>query len=254
MIHQTAIVDSEARLHPTVKVGPYSIIRGPVEIGEGTEVGPHVVIEGNTIIGKFNRIFQFASIGSAPQDLKFKGEPSRLEIGDRNLIREYVTIQPGTEGGGMVTRIGSGNLFMANSHVGHDARIGDRNVFANSVALGGHVVIGNGAILGGLSGVHQFCRVGDLSLLAGGSMVSKDVPPYCLVHGDRARAIGLNEIGLKRAELDPGDLKKVYRKVFFGKGPLQDRLKKIREEFDLTPLIEKFLSFIESSERGIISR
>lgn len=254
MIHQTAIVDTEARLHPTVKVGPYSIIRGGVEIGEGTEVGPHVVIEGNTIIGKHNKIFQFASIGSAPQDLKFKGEPSRLEIGDKNLIREYVTIQPGTEGGGMVTRVGSSNLFMVSSHVGHDTQIGDRNVFANCVALGGHVEIGNGAILGGLSAVHQFCRIGDLSLLAGGSMVTKDVPPYCLVHGDRARAIGLNEIGLKRAEIELGDLKKAYRKVFFGKGPLQDRIKEIREEFDLTPHVEKFLSFIENSERGIISR
>jgi len=254
VIHSTAIIDPETNIHPTVTVGAYSIIKKGVEIGEGTVIGPHVVLEGNTTLGRNNKIFQFASIGSAPQDLKYKGEPSRLEIGDNNLIREYVTIQPGTEGGGMVTRVGSRNLFMVSSHVGHDSQIGDDNVFANCVALGGHVVIGNRAILGGLSAVHQFCRVGDLSLLAGGSMVTKDVPPYCLVHGDRARAIGLNEIGLKRAGLDFGELKKVYRKIFFGTGTLESKMKLVRDEIPSNEYIERFLGFIESSERGIISR
>lgn len=254
MIHPTAIIDPEVNIHPTVSVGAYSIISKGVEIDEGTIIGPHVVVEGNTSIGKGNKIYQFASVGSPPQDLKFKGEPSRLEIGDKNIIREYVTIQPGTEGGGMVTRVGSGNLFMVSSHVGHDSQIGDRNVFANCVALGGHVYIGNGAVLGGLSAVHQFCRIGDLSLLSGGSMVTKDVPPYCLVHGNRARAVGLNEIGLKRAGIEWSDLKKAYRKIFFGKGSLEEKIKQLRESTVKSEYVERFLVFIESSERGIISR
>lgn len=258
-IHPTAVVDSEVEIGAGTEVGPFAVIRGRVRIGERNRIGPHVVIEGNTTIGDENVIFQFASVGAAPQDLKFHGEPSTLEIGNKNIIREYVTIQPGTEGGGMRTVVGSGNLFMANSHVGHDCIVGDRNVFANSVGLSGHVTIGNGTVTGGLAGVHQFVKVGDLALLAGGSMLVKDLPPYCIAQGDRAQLVGINSVGLDRAGIDSANIsaiKKVYRKLFFasresGEGSFASRIEALAAEYAGNQHVMKLIDFCRSSERGV---
>ena len=182
-IHSTAIVSRSAEIAKDVQVGPYSVIGPNVKIDSGTWVGAHVVVEGHTTIGKNNRLFQFASVGSAPQDLKYKGEPTLLIIGNSNIIREYVTIQPGTIQANGKTVVGDGNLFMASSHVGHDSIVGNGNVFANNVALAGHVTIQNKVIIGGMVGIHQFCTIGDHAMLSGGSMVVKDIPPYCIAQG-----------------------------------------------------------------------
>ncbi len=253
-IHPTAIVDNRASLGDGTVIGPYSIIGPNVVMGKGNKIGPHVVLEGYTKLGDENEIFQFASVGSRPQDLKYHGEASTLEIGSKNLIREYVTLQPGTEGGGMKTVIGNGNLFMVSSHIGHDCRVGDRNVIANGVAVAGHVTIGSGAILGGLCAVHQFVRVGDLALISGGAMVDKDIPPFTLAQGDRARLAGINQIGLKRAkfsEQETSEIKKSYRRLFFSSGVFKARLSQCLEEFKTSTSALRLLQFIQGSERGI---
>ena len=254
-IHPTAIVEPGAELGIGTTVDAYSIIRSTVRIGSRCKIGPHVVIEGHTTMGDENQIFQFASVGSQPQDLKFKGEPSRLEFGDRNIIREFATIQPGTQGGGMLTKIGSQNLFMVNSHIGHDGKVGDRNIFANSCALAGHVTVGNGAILGGLSAIHQFVHIGDLCMIAGGAMVAQDVPPYCMVHGNRAEVIGLNEIGLKRAGISVDEikqLKKLYRQFFYSSDPMSVRLQALESFAGTSQVAKFFIAFIRNSERGVV--
>ncbi len=253
-VHPTAVVAPGATLGSGCSVGPYSVIGPSVRIGAGTRVGSHVVIEGHTSIGEGNTIYQFASIGSEPQDLKFKGEASTLTIGDKNIIREYVTLQPGTEGGGMKTVIGNGNLFMANTHVGHDSIIGDSNVFANSSALSGHVIIGNKVTVGGLSGIHQFVRVGDLAILGGGSMVTKDIPPFTMAQGDRAELIGLNLVGLERRGYTSEQialLKGLYRDTLRAKGLLKDKIAQAREMLKDFDAGNFFLDFIASSERGV---
>ena len=256
-VHPTAVVYDGAQIGEETTVGPYSIIGPNVVIGRNNRIGPHTVIEGYTRIGDGNTIFQFASIGAAPQDLKFHGEKSELLIGDGNIIREFVTLQPGTSGGGMKTVIGNNNLFMANSHVGHDGIIGDGNVFANSVALAGHVTVGSRVTLGGLSGVHQFVRLGDLSFLSAGSMVSKDVPPYCIVHGDRAELVGLNQIGLERSGVSGEQivrLRAIYREVFLKEGRVSERIDRARSKVQDFDLGRKFLDFIvNSSERGVLA-
>ena len=255
-VHPSAIIASGAVLGEGTSVGPYSIIGPNVVIGQNCQIGPHVVIEGFTSLGNDNRVFQFASVGSAPQDLKYKGEQSRLEIGSRNIIREYVTLQPGTAGGGMLSKIGDENLFMVSSHVGHDCRVGDKNVFANGVALAGHVQVGNGVILGGLSAIHQFVRLGDFALLSGGSMVSQDIPPFCLAQGDRASLVGLNEIGLKRngfSEDDIKPLRRAFRILFHDKGPFLERQSKVEVELGDFSVVRELLAFARSSERGIAS-
>ncbi len=252
-IHPSAIISEKAILGSDCTVGAYSVIGPRVVIGPGTWIGSHVVIEGITRIGKENKIFQFASIGAIPQDLKYHGEESSLEIGDRNIIREYVTLQPGTEGGGMRTTIGNSNLFMACSHVGHDCQIGNFNIVANSVAIAGHVTIGDGVTLGGLCGVHQFVRLGDYALLGAGAMVNKDVPPYCLAQGDRAKLAGINRVGLERRGFSAEDiraLKNLYREVFLTEGLWRERVEKARE-YAKIPAAIKFLDFIASSERGV---
>ena len=191
-----------------------------MRLGAGTVVGPHVVIEGNTTIGARNRIFQFASVGAEPQDLKYHGEDSALIIGDDNRIREFCTLQPGTEGGGMITRVGSGNLLMNYSHIAHDCILGDRVVVANGVQLGGHVTIEDGVVLGALAGIHQFVRIGESALVGAGSMVSLDVPPFCNATGDRATLHGLNSVGLKRRGFSDetiAALKRAYRIMFQSK-------------------------------------
>ena len=197
-VHPTAVVAPGARLHPTVEVGPFAVIGPQVTIGAGTTVGPHAVIEGRTRLGERNRVFQFASVGAQPQDLKYAGEDSALEIGNENLIREFTTLHKGTTGGGGVTRIGDRNLFMAYAHVAHDCQVGNGCVFANAATLGGHVEVGDHVILGGLAAVHQHTRIGRHAFVAGGAMVVMDVPPFCTAQGDRAELVGVNSIGLAR--------------------------------------------------------
>jgi len=253
-VHPTAIVAPGAVIGAGTTVGPYAVIGPHVVLGRANRIGPHVVLDGHTTFGDENTVFQFASIGSAPQDLKFRGEPSTLVLGDRNIIREYVTIQPGTKGGGMQTVVGSSNLFMANSHIGHDCRVGDGNVVANSVAVAGHVTIGSHVILGGLVAVHQFVRIGDLALLSGGSMVTQDIPPFCLAQGDRARLVGINVVGLERRGVSPADvrgIRAVYRTVFLGKGVFRDRITAARAALDGAGPASRMLDFLEASERGV---
>lgn len=253
-VHPTAIVDARAEIDGDVQIGPYCVIGAGVRIGKGCRVHSHAVITGRTTLGEGNVVFPFATIGDTPQDLKYKGEPSELLIGNRNTIREYVSLNPGTTGGGMVTRVGDQNLLMMQCHIAHDCLLGDRNVVANGATLGGHVVIEDFAIVGGLVGIHQFVRIGTGAILGAGSMVSKDVPPYCNATGDRAKLHGLNLEGLKRRGFDKtviALLRKAYRIVFQSALRTEDALKKIREELPAIPEIEKFASFIAQSGRGV---
>lgn len=253
-IHATAIIHKDAVIGEGTRVGPYSVIGPHVVLGKGNVVASHVVIEGHTTIGDENHFFQFASVGAAPQDLKYHGEASRLVIGNKNIVREYVTLQPGTEGGGMLTSIGNRNLFMANVHVGHDGKIGDSNVFANSAALAGHVIVGNGTTVGGLSGIHQFVRLGDLCILGAGSMVAKDIPPYCMAQGDRAGLVGINVIGLQRKKFSQeavAQVRKLYRELFVATGPFKERIARARAESAGFAEGNAFIDFIANSERGV---
>jgi UDP-N-acetylglucosamine acyltransferase len=248
------VVDARAELDSGVEIGPYTIIGPHVRIGKNTWVGPHVVIDGHTTIGAENRIFQFASVGAIPQDKKYRDEESMLQIGDHNVIREFTTLNPGTAGGGMVTRVGDGNLFMAYSHVAHDCQIGDGVVLANCATLGGHVVLENYVGVGGLVGVHQFTRIGESAYLGAGSMVSLDVPPYCTAVGDRAHLHGLNLVGLKRRGWTNEQitlLKKSYRTLFSEGLPLKEALATIRTLAAHSPQILHLAEFIEASTRGV---
>lgn len=249
-----AVVHPGARLHETVEVGPYAVIGEKVTIGEGTRVGPHVVIEGRTTIGARNRIFPFAAVGGAPQDLKYAGEDTELIIGDGNTLRESTTLNIGTAGGGGVTRVGNNNLFMAYSHVAHDCVVGNGCVIANSVALAGHVVLEDSVILGGLSAVHQFTRLGKHAFIAGGSMVVMDVPPYCTAQGDRAELAGLNVVGLQRhgfSEEQIGRIKEAYKVLFRSKLQLAEALERLKSEMGGEPEIDYLLAFIHQSKRGL---
>ena len=253
-IHATAIVSEEAKIGDGCTIGAYSVIGPNVELGKDNKIAAHVVIDGHTKIGDKNIISPFASIGGPPQDLKYHGEPSVLEIGNQNIIREYVTLQPGTEGGGMLTTVGDQNLFMASSHVGHDAVVGDRNVFANSAALAGHVQVGSDVIIGGMCGIHQFVRLGDLSFLGAGAMVTKDIAPFCIAQGDRAGLVGLNRVGLERKGYSKDQiqkLKRIYKDLFQGSGSFSKRLEAVRTDCGDFPLGNAFLEFIESSKRGV---
>ncbi len=255
MIHQTAIVDRDAHVAEDASIGPYSIIEAGVVIGSGTEVGPHVVIKGPTTIGKDNRIFQFASIGEQPQDLKYAGEETRLEIGDRNSIREYVTLNRGTVDDESVTRIGSDNLFMTSCHVAHDCVIGDHVILANAVALAGHVHVDDHAILGGYSTVHQFTRIGAHSFSGFATAIDRDILPFFTVAGNRARAVGINKEGLKRRGFS-GDAIKALQKAFklLVKSPVshKDAMEKVAELAQDFSDVKQLLDFIEASERGWI--
>jgi UDP-N-acetylglucosamine acyltransferase len=253
MIHNTAIVHEKACVGEGVEIGPYAIIGEHVVIGAGTKVGPHAVIEGWTEIGRDNRIFQFASVGADPQDLKYRGEETQLRIGDRNVVREFVTLHRGTVDGGGETVIGNDNLFMAYSHVAHDCVLGDRVIMANGATLAGHVRIDDYAILGGLCAVHQFTRVGCHVMVSGGSMVAQDIPPYTIAQGDRAKTVGINQIGLKRRDFSDeivSDIKQAYKLVFRSGLRLEDALDRIEAELD-SPEIRVFTDFIRGSERGI---
>ena len=254
LIHPTAIITPGAELHPSVQVGPYAVIGPHVRIGEGTVIGPHAVIEGRTRIGARNHIFQFASVGAIPQDLKYAGEPTELVIGDGNTIREFTTLNLGTVGGGGVTRVGNQNLFMAYSHVAHDCVVGNGCVLANGVALAGHVEVDDHVILGGLSAIHQFTRIGRHAFIAGGSMVAMDVPPYCTAQGDRAELAGLNTVGLQRhgyTEDQVRRIKDAYRILFRSKLGLNEATSALRAEHGGHAEIDHLLEFILASKRGI---
>jgi UDP-N-acetylglucosamine acyltransferase len=253
-VHPTAIVDPRAELNHDVEVGPYCVVGAGVKIGKGSMLQSHVVVQGRTTLGEGNRIFPFATVGSPPQDLKYKGEPSELIIGNRNTIREYVSLNPGTSGGGMVTRVGDQNLLMMYCHIAHDCIVGNRNVVANGATLGGHVVIEDYVIVGGLVGIHQFVRIGTGAILGAGSMVSLDVPPYCNATGDRAELRGLNLEGLKRRGFDQSTIsaiRKAYRIAFQSKLRMDEALNKIRQDISTIPEVAKFVAFIADSRRGV---
>jgi UDP-N-acetylglucosamine acyltransferase len=234
-IHPTAVVAPGAVIGEGTTIGPYCVIGPHVVLGKGNRLLSHTVIEGHTAIADQNTFYQFSSVGAHPQDLKYRGEPSELRIGSHNTVREGVTLQPGTEGGGMLTSIGDHNLFMANSHVGHDSTVGSRCVFANCATIAGHVIVEDSVILGGLVGVHQFARIGNLSMLGAGAMVSQDIPPFCIAQGDHAELIGLNKIGLTRAgfgEDAVSELTQAFKALLLapkGSGTLRDRLASLRE-------------------------
>ncbi len=253
-IHETAIVDKRAEIEGDVEIGPYCMVGPGVKISKGTKLKSHVVVQGRTTMGEGNMIFPFASVGSIPQDLKYKGEPSELRIGNYNTIREYASLNPGTTGGGMATRIGNHNLLMMYCHIAHDCTLGNRNIIANGATLGGHVVIEDFVIVGGLVGIHQFVRVGSNAILGAGSMVSKDVPPFCNATGDRAQLHGLNVEGLRRRGFDKSkidSLKKAYRIIFQSKLRTKDALEKVRREIPSCAEIESLVIFIANSQRGI---
>jgi UDP-N-acetylglucosamine acyltransferase len=253
-VHPSAIVSPRAELADGVRVGPFAVVGRDVRIGPETWVGAHAVIDGHTTMGARNRVFPFATVGAVPQDLKYRGEASTLTMGDANIVREYVSLNPGTEGGGMETRVGSGCLFMVSSHVAHDCKLGDSVILANGVALGGHVTVESHAIVGGLAGVHQFVRLGESSLSAAGAMVSKDVPPFCTVAGDRARLFGLNTVGLQRRGFSASTiraLRRAYRIVFHRPGSRRDHLAQARAELGTVPEVLQLVDFIACSQRGI---
>lgn len=254
VVHPTAIVAREAELDAEVVVEAYAIIGPKVRIGRGSRIGPHAVVEGNTTIGAENVIFHHASVGAVPQDLKFHGEDSVLELGDRNTIREFATLHLGTENGGMVTRLGHGNLVMNYVHIGHDCILGNGNILANGAQLGGHVTVQNFVRVGALAGVHQFVRLGEGAIIGGGAMVSQDIPPFCMANGDRARLFGLNTEGLRRMGLAAeavADLKRAYRIVFRSGLRLVDALARARDELSARAEVGQFLDFIAASERGV---
>lgn len=256
MIDPTAKVHPGAELGDGVTIGPYSVIGDQVQLAEECVVGPHVVIQGPARIGRGARIFQFSSIGDAPQDKKYQGEEeSRLEIGENNVIREFCTINRGTPLGGGVTRIGNGNWIMAYVHIAHDCVVGDNTVFVNNATLAGHVTIEDFVVLGGFAGVHQFCRVGAYSLLAAASIVLKDVPPYLLASGNPAAPGGLNKVGLERNGFSCdaiAAIKKAYRNVYREKLLLKDALKKLEEDASQDENVARFARFIQESTRGIV--
>ena len=255
MIDAHALVSPEARLAPDVSVGPFSIIGPQVQIGARTVVGPHVVINGPTTLGSDNRIFQFASLGDAPQDKKYRGEPTLLSIGDRNVFRESCTINRGTTHDKAVTRIGNDNLFMAYAHVAHDCVIGDNTVFANCVALGGHVEIGDWVILGGLTAVHQFTKIGAHAFLGGGSILSRDVPPYVMVAGNPAVPHGINAEGLKRrgfSEEQVRNVREAYRILYRSELKLSEALEQLAPLAAAHAEVRLFVDFIHTSTRSLV--
>ena len=255
MIHPSALVSPEARLASDVTVGPFSIIGPGVEIGPRSIVGPHVVINGPTRMGADNHVFQFASIGEPPQDKKYKGELTRLEIGDRNVFRESCTINRGTVQGGGVTRVGNDCLFMAYSHVAHDCVIGDNVVFANCAALAGHVEIGDWVNLGGLAAVHQYVKIGAYAFLAGGAIVQRDVPPYVMVAGNPALPRQVNAEGLKRRGFDEEQIKNIreaYRILYRSDLKLADALAKLDPVAETRGEIKVFVDFVRGSTRSIV--
>lgn len=254
-IHPTAIIEDGAVIGDNVVIGPYCSIGGEVALADGVRLNSHVVVMGLTTIGPNSHLYPFASIGHPPQDLKYKGEASRLEIGANNIIREYVTMNPGTEGGGMLTQIGNNCLFMVGAHVAHDCTVGNHIIFANNATLGGHVSVEDFAVLGGLSAVHQFVRIGRHAMVGGMSGVEQDVIPYGSVIGNRARLAGLNIVGLKRrgfSRSDIADLRKAYRLLFAEEGSMVERLNDASEMYKENQAVMEIVEFIRGdSSRAI---
>lgn len=255
MIHPTAIISPNAKIGKNVSIGPYSIIGDQVEIGEDCWIGPHVVINGPCILGKQNKVFQFASIGEAPQDKKFAGENTRLVVGDRNVFRECCTIHRGTIQDNGVTQIGDDNLFMAYVHVAHDCVVGNHTILANNATLAGHVTVGDYAILGGFTGVHQFCKVGAHCFAGVGSVVVKDILPYVTVAGQNAVVHGLNSEGLKRRGFTPeqlANIKQAYKIIFRQGLTIEKALVALNEISASADEIQVLIDFIHQSTRGIV--
>lgn len=250
-IHPTAIIEDGAIIGKNVTIGPYSYITKDVTIGDNTSIGSHTIIEGHTTIGSGNEIFSHAVIGSIPQDLKYAGERVELIIGNNNKIREFTLINPGTKGGGSVTKIGNNNLLMGYVHIAHDVIIQDNCILANAATLAGHVELGSGVVIGGLTPIHQFVKIGDMAMIAGASAVSQDVPPYCLVEGNRAKLRGLNLTGLRRkiASEDIDKLKSAYKELFSGKRPLREVAKELSSSQNR--YISNLANFVLNSSRGI---
>ena len=255
MIHSLAIVDPGAKLGKDVHIGAFSIIGAGVEIGSGTWIGPHVVINGPTRIGNENRIYQFSSLGEVPHHLGYKGEPTRLEIGDRNTIREYCTLNRGSAGGGGITRLGHDNFIMAYCHLAHDCQVGNRTIFANGTSLAGHVKVEDQVIFGGFTMIHQFCRVGAHAMTGISTVTFKDIPPYLLVAGNTAVPHGLNVRGLKRrnfSEQSIEALRQAYKLVYKSGLRLSEATEQLAQ-VATNPEVRHFLDFIKQSERGIVS-
>lgn len=254
-IHPSAIVAAGAKLGDNVSVGPFSIIGEHVEIGDNTWVGPHVVIEGHTSIGRDNRFFQFCSIGAINQDKKYKGEPTRVEIGDRNTFRESCTVHIGTTQDKRVTRVGNDNWVMAYVHIAHDCIVGNNTTFANCAQLAGHVEVGDWAVLGGFSGVHQFCKIGAHVMTAVGSVILQDIPPYVMAAGNTATPFGINAEGLKRRGFTAPQLqaiKRAYRTLYRSGLSLDEAKDKLREAAGKEAVVQPLVDFLDQSQRGII--
>ncbi len=252
-IHSTAIIEDGAKIGENVTIGAFTIIGSQVTIGDGSSIGSHCVIEGKTTIGKNNQIFSHAALGTIPQDLKFNGEDVELIIGDNNKIREFTLFNPGTQGGGGKTIIGSNNLFMGYTHVAHDCIIGDHCIFANVATLAGHVEIDDYVVVGGLTPVHQFCKIGTQAMIAGGSVVTQDIPPYTLAEGNRANVRGLNLTGLRRRldnREDIDQIKKAYKELFESGQPLQETAQNLNDTTN-NEYVKKLTSFVLNTKRGI---
>ncbi len=254
MIHPTAIIDPSAQIDENVTIGPFSIVKSDVQIGAGTTIGPYTIIDKYVTIEENCQIFQYASIGGAPQDLKFHGEKTTLKIGAGTIIREFVTINRGTESGGGITEVGAQNYLMAYTHIAHDCKTGKQVILANNSTLAGHIIIGDNVTVGGLVAIHQFVQVGDFAYIGGKSAVTKDIPPYVIASGDRATLHGLNNVGLKRNQFSAStlkELKKTYR-IFFRIGlTVKQASERVKAEVEQTPEVMNFINFIINSNRGI---
>ena len=254
-IHPTAIIDAGAHLDSSVEVGPYAVIGNQVQIGAGTKIGAHVVIQGPTTIGRDNRIFHFVSLGEAPQDKKYAGEPTRLEIGDRNTIREFCTLNRGTVQDAGVTRVGNDNWVMAYVHFAHDCQVGSSTIFANNATLGGHVHVGDYAILGGLTGVHQFVHIGAHSITAAGTVLLQDLPPYVMAGGNTAKPYGINAEGLKRRGFTPdkiAEIKRAYKMLYKSGLSFVEASAQIADASAECVELKVMVDFLASASRGIV--
>lgn len=256
-IHPTSIISKEAKIDPTAVIGPYCIVRGDVTIGKNCVLENHVIIgsdDGEVVIGSNNRIYAGAAVGGAPQDKKYKGEKTKLVIGDSNHIREYVTLSLGTVTGGGVTSIGSGNLIMAYTHFGHDCKVGDNNVIANSCQFAGHVEIENNVTVGGICAINQFVKLGSFSFIGGFSSINKDILPFCIAQGNYAVVRATNKIGLERngfSEQEVSDINKAIRIMTKSEATIEEKIQRIKEECQPGAKIEKFVEFIKTSKRGV---
>lgn len=248
-IHPSAVVDPQAKLGADVEIGPFCVVGPDVQLGDKVRLIAHVVVDGRTTVGPGTVIYPFASIGQRPQDLKYHGEPSTLEIGANNQIREHVTMNPGTEGGGMITRVGDNGLYMVGVHVAHDCVVGNNVVLANNATLAGHVVVGDYAVIGGLAAVHQFVRIGAHAMIGGMSGVENDVIPFGTVKGERAHLAGLNIVGLERRGFGRDDihaLRSAYRLLFAKEGTMSERIEDVAEQYGEQTLVKGMIEFIRS--------